>query len=269
VVFELDERYAPLLRSAGLASVGALFDVDLTPWRDIEERQNFAIDVIAADRVYRFHLKRDRYRLRHGGVLDELCGVKLLASAGLASVPVVAAGKDSEGRGALLTAELYGFTAADVRLRRGDLFESMLQITAQAAARMHRAKLQHSDLYLNHFYISEKDPSSVRLIDAARVRRGPWLFRRRRLVKDLGQFLFSTLEHGIDAETHRRWLDAWSAASGIDWVPLRPKIDERVRKIVRHDESLRRSRPLRNIRLPQGRMNERRADAVGPGVLAL
>jgi hypothetical protein len=271
VTFELDERYGPLLRSAGLGTAAALFDVELRPWRDIEERQNFAIDVAAADRVYRFHLKRDRFPTKRGGVLDELRGVRQMASAGVASVTVVAAGTDAEGRGALLTAELDGFVAADTLLRQGTPFASMLKATADIAGRLHRASLHHRDLYLNHFYLGDRAEAgmSVRLIDAARVGRGGWLTRKWWIVKDLGQFLFSTIEHDVDDDTRTRWLDAWTAVSGIDWRPLRPAIDARVRKIVRHEVSIRQNKPTRNVPLPAGRMNERVASVAGPGVLLM
>jgi hypothetical protein len=108
-------------------------------------------------------------------------------------------------------------------------------------------------LYLCHFFVKTAGGDlELRLIDAARVRPLPWLFRQRWIVKDLAQFWYSAKQLGIIDDQLIRWLGRYT-----DNVPkLAPPlgaIEGKVRWIAQHDQKLDQSQPNRNISIPPTR----------------
>ena len=239
-----------LLDRVGIASADALFvDPRIVVWRDLEERQNGTLDFTKPDgSAGRLHIKRDKHR-HSNPVATEAQGVGLLNAAGIRSTPLVAWGSLADGRSCLLTEQLYGHQSADRCLETGLIFDQIFESTCKICAMLHGAGLHHRDLYLNHFYIDQSDRSSIALIDAARVKRLPMFFASRWIVKDLAQFLFSTLEYAT--QTQR---DAWlcrycELVKRSDVETLRPRVSRKAAWIERHDQKLRAAKPKRNLRL--------------------
>lgn len=217
-------------------------DARIHVWRDIRERQNATLDLPEAGRL---HVKRLRPPTG-GEVFREVGGVRLLESAGIPSVPLVAWGVGKDRSGVLVTRDLAGFTPADRLLQEGRTFDDLVEPTVNVAARLHRAGLHHRDLYLCHFLSREGE---IRLIDAARVRKMPWLTRRRWIVKDLAQFRYSGLEAGVGEEDLDAWLRLW--AEHVDTRPhrWRDAVRRKTDRIARHDLHLRQRQPERRTSL--------------------
>ena len=242
------------LEVAGLAEVAAWFaDERVKVWRDIRERQNATLDLHDGTRL---HVKR--LRPPHGRELAaEVNGIRLLESAGIATVPLVAWGVSDDGGGVLVTRDLKGFTPADALLEGGRPFADLLALTADVAARLHGAGLHHRDLYPCHFLLD--DAGDVRLIDAARVQKLPRLTRRRWVVKDLAQFRYGASRAGVATADLDAWLVRWSGGVGksrMRW--LRMSVVRKARRIAKHDDRLRDREPGRDVSL-------RTADATGRG----
>jgi heptose I phosphotransferase len=67
----------------------------------------------------------------------------------------------------------------------------MIAQTASIARSMHASRLHHQDFYLGHLMESERNPSSLYVIDLGRVRsHAPW-FAKRWITKDLAQLNYS------------------------------------------------------------------------------
>lgn len=246
--FRVEAAFVPLLQQAGLNDGMSVFDhPDIQVWRDIPERQNCLLDI--AD--HRLHIKRDKPG--HASSHLEAAGLKLLQQAQIPTTPLVAHGQLHDGRGFLITEDLDDCEDAEQLVRRGTAFEKLLSPTAALAARLHRVKLHHRDLYLCHFFANvHSDPVDVRLIDAARVRRIPWLFSSRWIVKDLAQFIFSLKSLNIPETQQERWLSEYAQATGQPLSPRRRRaITAKVNWIERHDAKLRRSQPNRNVSIPK------------------
>lgn len=233
-------HWAPILRSARLDTVNAwLADERVSVWRDIRERQNGTIELGGL----RFHVKR--LRPPHGGEVEsEVAGIGLLEAAGIPTVPLVAWGETAGGAGVVVTHDLAGFSPADQLVSGGQPFARFLEPTATLAAKLHSAGLHHRDLYLCHFLFNDTD--EARLIDAARVRRLPWLSRRRWVVKDLAQFRYSAREAGAKEQELDRWLEIWLRQMGIaEAQRWRAAVLRKVAAIARHDRNLAVSSPER------------------------
>lgn len=244
--WQIEETWRPALEAAGLSTLEAwLVDGRITVWRDMRERQNGVLDL---EGIGRFHVKRI-HAPRGGEVLAEVAGVRLLESAGIASVPLVAWGVTGGGQGVLVTSDLAGFRPADERMAAGDAFGRFAEKTAEVAGRLHAAGLHHRDLYLCHFLFDEA--GEVRLIDAARVRKLPWLRRRRWIVKDLAQFRYSALQAGVGEAELEGWLSRWAERASTHPSRWDAAVKRKSAWIARHDKFLARTQPERYASVPR------------------
>lgn len=236
--------------SLGLSSPAAFFDDRrIRVWRDLPERQNATLDYTStAGRPIRLHIKRDKRRSRSRSI-DEAAGLQRLARAEIPCPTLVAAGELPDRRSVVVTLDLAGCVAADVAIRNGLPFSAILEPTATLAAKLHAAGLHHRDLYLPHFFVNPDSPAEVFLIDAARVRPLPRILRRRWVVKDLAQFLYSTITHveTITDDQRDAWLAVYESKIGGRIDSIRNAIDSKVAAIARHDRALRRKQPTRNV----------------------
>jgi hypothetical protein len=253
--FNAAPRYQSMLRELGL-DANALFDhPDIHVWRKLADRENGTLDADLADgRHVRLHIKR--YAPARGlntTAEEESLGIRALEIEGIPTVPLVGWGKLIDGRSFLITEDLTGYRDAEKAVGEGLAFESILEATADLAAKLHRVGLHHRDLYLCHFFVKATDPSDIRLIDAARVKRLPgWLTRRRWIVKDLAQFWFSTISLPITDEQRQRWLQRYASQRGdVSSASLQRSIERKVAIIARHDGKLRVKQKHRNISIPQ------------------
>lgn len=232
-------------------------DPRIVPWRSIAERQNCTLDVSMPDgRGVRLHVKRCYpVRGRETPAEAERRGIELLERAGIGTTPLVGHGRLADGRSFIITEDLAGFRAGDRWVADRETFERVLGPTAELAAKLHNAGLHHRDLYLCHFFIKENAGAvELRLIDAARVKRLPGLFFRRRwVVKDLAQFWYSTFARGVSDEQRGRWLVRYGEARGIGGLGrLRTSVERKAARIARHDARLEGGQPGRNVSIPGG-----------------
>lgn len=242
------------MRQIGLDAEAVFSHPDIQVWRSIPERENCTLDAALDGREIRLHIKRYRAtRSSKDAAEAEVSGIELLRSHDIPTVPLVGWGKLADGRSFVITEDLKDFRAADKAIAGGLPFDRLIEATADLAARLHASGLHHRDLYLCHFFVKTGgDDLDLRLIDAARVRQLPWLFRQRWIVKDLAQFWYSAKKLGIVEDQLIRWLGRYT-----DKVPkLAPPlgaIEGKVRWIAHHDQKLARSQPNRNISIPQPR----------------
>lgn len=244
------------LDALGLTPEGVFTDPRIVVWRDVTERQNCTLDVPGeGGRAVRLHVKRYRATGGRGSPAgEEVAGIRLLEGAGVPTVPLVAWGELPDGRSFVITEDLAGFRPADKLIAEGVAFEELLGPTADLAARLHNEGLHHRDLYLCHFFVRlPKDGAGLelRLIDAARVRALPRLLTRRRwIVKDLGQFWYSTQALPITEEQRERWLARYTEERRGAWREgLGGAVRRKARAIARHDANLKVSQPKRNVSL--------------------
>jgi hypothetical protein len=253
--FAVVAEHRELLREAGLLTAEEVFnDPRLRIWRDLDERDNGTLDFHnAAGQVVRLHVKRDKISRRPDPVDDEAHGIMLLERKGISGAPLVASGRVADGRSFVITLNLEGYVSGDRLVESGRSFDDILSPTLDVTTRLHRAGLHHRDLYLNHFYIrtggDDKQPA-VRLIDAGRVKALPFFFRRRWIVKDVAQFIFSLGQAGVAREKQEAWLSRYSAACRDYKLPA--SVWGKVKSIAKHDKALNVRDPSRNVRLMDG-----------------
>lgn len=229
-----DEWKQPLA-DQGFTTAEAFFeDERILAWRTLPERDNAILDLPGQPRL---HIKRF---CKGGYVQPELAGIQLLKAADIPTLEVVA-WVDLGGRGLLVTRDLTGLSPADALLRsapscerRRTSFERLLAPTARVAATLHRANLHHRDLYLCHFLL-RPDGGDCHLIDAARVRRLPWLTRRRWIVKDLAQFVYSAHKARVPTDQIDAWLERWAKGYGTDLAKWRRAISSKALVIAAKD----------------------------------
>lgn len=262
--YRAEPAYAAALKKAGLVDGMSVFEhPKIEVWRSITERENCVLDTDDG----RFHIKRNKKG--HGGVDEEAAAIRLLMNASLPTVPLAAAGRLNDGRGFLITADLAGYEDADIAVKNGLPFEKILSATAELAGRLHKSELHHRDLYLCHFYVrvgatymspettGDAPPGDMyvaptkteaRLMDAGRVRPLPKWFRRRWLVKDVAQFVYSARNQDIPEAQLDEWFRQYTAAGGaaVD-ASFRKAVDAKVAAIGRHDRALRKRQPTRNV----------------------
>ena len=261
--YGVERQWQPVLPGLGLGSSDDVFNNSkIQVWRSIPERENGVLDATIPDgRQVRLHVKRyHRQRTGRGGWRTpgqtEAEAIFLLQRAKIPTVPLVAWGWLPDRRSFIISEDLEGYEAADKLVERGTPFERVLEPIATLAGDLHRAGLHHRDLYLCHFFVKLGDGGStdVRLIDAARVRPLPRLFRKRWIVKDLAQLWYSTLSLSAITDAQReRVLQIYAEKTGASVPALRPAIERKTRWIAEHDAKLREKQPDRNVSIPAGR----------------
>jgi hypothetical protein len=248
--FNVLPQYQPLMRIVGLDAEAVFTHPHIVAWRKLPDRENCTLDAERDGQAVRLHIKRYPVATTLAG--DEVNAIELLRRASIATIPLVGWGKLADGRSFVISEDLAGYRDAEKLVAAGTPFESLLQPTADLAARLHAAGLHHRDLYLCHFFAREDHPADIRLIDVARVRRLPRFFARRWIVKDLAQFIYSTTSLPISDDQRTRWLTRYVAQRKIDLPSgLRRAIDRKVRWIARDDARTRRTQPTRNVSIPQ------------------
>ena len=271
VALHFHPHYQPVARRLGLDLDTVFTHPQIQVWRSIADRQNGFLDFEDDDGVRRrWHVKR------YSGVAGttpaerEVRGIELLAGRGIPTVPLVAWGVARDGRSVVIIDDLAEHRPCDKLLFTGMAYAPVLEPTADLAAKLHSAGLHHRDMYLCHFFTRPAGKGGgldLRLIDCARVKPLPKLFRRRWVVKDLAQYWYSSLKHKQITNADRlRWLERYAAQSGVtDVAGLRKSILRKVAWIARHDRKLNASQPDRNVSIPtispDGTANVRLADA--------
>lgn len=251
--FHIDPEFQPLAREIGL-DADAIFTHELIkPWRVLNDRENCTLDYDAMDGSHvRWHVKR--FPASNGKAADaEVQGVRLLNDAQIPTIRLVGWGKDNAGRAFVISQDLEGFRDSEKLVLDGLDFLDLLPESAALVAKLHNAGLHHRDLYLCHIF-SRVRPSTthMRLIDVTRVKKLPWLFRRRWIVKDLAQFHFSLTKLSVDEFLRGKWMFEYCKARGIrhgKW--LYGSVIRKANWIAKHDAKLRKDQPTRNISIPQ------------------
>jgi len=254
--FFVSPEFQPPVRQAGIDAESIFNDDRILPWRTLPDRQNCTLDVDLPNGIHiRWHVKRYlASRRAMTAVRDEVAGHRALVDAGIPTAAMVGYGTLSDGRGFVIFDDLAGYRPLDKMIERGTPFQELLAATADLAAKLHRADLHHRDLYLCHF-MGRTIGSAIdlKLIDTARVKRLPGVLTRGRwIIKDLAQFWYSTLRLPVTDEQRSAWLDRYAISRGIvSAVPLRSRIERKVRSIARHDARLHQTRPERDVSIPE------------------
>jgi hypothetical protein len=238
------------MRVLGLDAHTMFEHADIRCWRKLPDRENCTLDADLPDGTHvRLHVKR---YASAGAAQPEVRGYELLVQAEIPTAPLVGWGSWNS-RSFVVFDDLTGFSPADKLVERGTPFEILLGATADMAAALHNAGLHHRDLYLCHFMARAiGDRVELRLIDTARVKRLPGLLTRRRwIVKDLAQFWYSTLKLPVTDAQRSRWLERYTERAKADAGSLRRSIERKSRSIARHDARLHRSRPERDVSIPE------------------
>jgi hypothetical protein len=279
-IFRIAPQYQPVARLLGLDIDTIFTHPQVQVWRSIADRENGLLDFEDEDgRPRRWHVKRYTAVGGRGPTPAEVevRGIELLAGRGIPTVPLVGWGVAGDGRSVVLIDDLADHRPSDKLLFGGMPYEPLLEPTADLAARLHSAGLHHRDLYLCHFFtkppaaVGIGAPPDLRLIDCARVKPLPRLFRRRWVVKDLAQYWYSSLRHEQITDADRlRWLNRYAQQAGVSDVDgLRRSILRKVAWIARHDARLNRAQPKRNVSIPtispDGTPNIRLADSEAEG----
>ena len=249
--FQVDPHYQPIMRQIGLDAEAVFSHPDIKVWRSIPERENCTLDAKLDGREIRLHIKRYVATRRSQTPADEEArGIGLLNQFEIPTVPLVGWGRVADGRSFVITEDLKDFRAADKAIAAGLPFDQLIEPTADLTAKLHGSGLHHRDLYLCHFFVKTAGGDlELRLIDAARVRALPWLFRQRWIVKDLAQFWYSAKQLGIVDHQLIRWLGRYTDKAGKLAPPL-GAIEGKVNWIAQHDQKLNRAQPKRNISIP-------------------
>jgi Lipopolysaccharide kinase (Kdo/WaaP) family len=257
--FRVSPQYQPLMRQLGLDAESVFDHPQVKAWRRLPDRQNCTLDYAdESGAAQRLHIKRYAAVSKPRTPADEeVRGHRYLAYEKIPTAELVGYGRLADRRSFVIFADLAGFTPADKLIAAGTPFDCLRDVTADLAARLHRTGLHHRDLYLCHFMVKLMEGDSaaapeVRLIDAARVRPIGNVFTRHRwMIKDLAQFWYSTLQLPIGDDSRTAWLQRYAEQRGLPSpVNLRPPIESKVRRIMRHDAKLNRLHPTRNISIP-------------------
>ena len=251
--FHVLPQYQPIMRAVGLDAEAVFDHPDIVAWRKLPDRENCTLDAEHDGRPIRLHIKR--YLTSATAAADEVKAIELLRDADIPTVPLVGHGRLADGRSFVITEDLAGYRDAEKMVAAGTPFESLLEPTADLAARLHEAGLHHRDLYLCHFFakIDEAGVADVKLIDAARVARMTnFVTRWRWVIKDLAQFWYSTTTlPAITDEQRDRWLARYADRREICWLRrLRVAIHAKSNAIARHDAKLKQKQPTRNVSIP-------------------
>lgn len=253
--FRASPEYQPVLHALGLSAEAVFTHPKIKVWRSIPERQNCTLDGTRPDgSPIRLHIKR--YQPARGFTTpadDEARGIRALQIEHIPTAPLVGWGKLVDGRSFVITEDLTGYRPADNLIKEGFAFETLLNLTADLAAKLHQGGLHHRDLYLCHFFIRQDVKQlDVKLIDAARVKRLPgWPFRNRWIVKDLAQFHYSATRLSITAKRLAMWLARYAEQRGLEsTASLARAIERKSKWIETHDAKLNQKQPTRNVSIP-------------------
>ena len=246
--FRVGPTYQPLMRMLGLDAESVFDHSDIKVWRKLPDRENCTLDADLPDgRHIRLHIKR---YVAANTASPEVQGQQLLVDQAIPTAPLVGWGIHA-GQSFTIFDDLAGYTPADKLLEAGTPFNTILDSTAALAARLHKSGLHHRDLYLCHFMVKLGDAApDLKLIDTARVRRLPgFLTRRRWIVKDIAQLIYSTHAHAISDAQRSAWLDAYAKHGGTPGIEAAAQ--RKVRAIARHDARINARRPERNVSIPR------------------
>jgi hypothetical protein len=261
-VLHVAPQFQPIMRIVGLDAETIFTHPKVVAWRKLPDRENCTLDGEIDGEKFRLHIKR--YFAAPGfrtPAEEEVEALRALQIEQIPTLTLVGWGMLKDRRSFVITADLAGYQAADKLIEAGRPFESLLEPTADLAAKLHKSGLHHRDLYLCHFFARADGAQDVRLIDAARVARLGGIFSRGRwIVKDLAQFWYSTTQlkgtlanaSEVSDEQRERWLARYAQQRGIEVTPrLRKAIARKVRAIGKHDANLKQSQPTRNVSIPQ------------------
>jgi hypothetical protein len=249
-MMQIDPNWQPVFRELGI-DADAVFDHPLIkPWRTVDGRENCLLDATLQDgRQVRLHIKRYDSSV---GARNDVAGIQLLNRHEIPTVQLVAWGALDEKKSFVITNDLAGYKDAEKMLAAGEAsFDQLLEPTARLAAKLHRARLHHRDLYLCHFFARVDNPNDVKLIDVSRVKELPRFFSRRWIVKDLAQFWYSTMPLPVSDEQRAGWLEEYLRRKEADMASLKHSVERKAAWIARHDRSLKQRRPARNISIPE------------------
>ncbi len=246
----------PIFREVGLDAQAIFEDPRIVAWRKLPDRENCTLDArLRNGREIRWHIKRYATAAGPQAPADaDVAGHKLLEDRQIPTASLVGWGRLSDGRSFVIFEDLAGYLPADKLIESGVPFDSILEPTANLAARLHQAGLHHRDLYLCHFMAKvDSVGTDLKLIDTARVRQLPGFFTRRRwIIKDLAQFWYSTLKLPITDAQRDAWLQRYAGQRGLPTgATLRPSIIRKSNQIARHDVALNRKQPTRNVSIPR------------------
>jgi Lipopolysaccharide kinase (Kdo/WaaP) family len=254
-LLHVSQSFQPIFRELGIDAETVFDHPQIVVWRKLADRENCTLDATLDDgRKIRWHVKR--YPASRGATTpaeNEVEGLRLLESARIPTMTLVAWGRTEDGRSFLITENLAGYEPADKILAGGFPFDRLLNATADLAASLHNAGLHHRDLYLCHFFVlPEEQTVDARLIDVARVKRLPgWLTRKRWIVKDLSQLWYSTVSLPVTDEQRDAWLKRYMEKRGENgFDAMKRAIEKKVAWIGKHDAKLRKKQPGRNVSIP-------------------
>ena len=252
---------APAFRAAWPADPRATFEamLQLEPTGDFHEKQGRSTGrylfpgpdgptPVYVKKYRRLPLVQRLFgRLRHFPGPLELAQMERVAALGIAVPEPVAAGADrrhSTCRSFLAIRELTGFVplhlalppllaqASTVELRAQR--KALARRIAEIARRLHAANLYHRDLYLCHFFVrfdeQAADGFELALIDFTRLLRSS---RRRWLVKDLAQLLFSADLRCLSRTDKLRCAKAYFGLKQLD-APAKRLLREVMHKAERY-----------------------------------
>jgi heptose I phosphotransferase len=253
--FQIASPFQPTAARLGVDGESIYRHPAITIWRSIADRENGYLDFTDdGGHPRRWHVKRYSAVRGQTPAEREVRGIELLRDRGIATVPLVAWGVAADRRSFVLIDDLADHRPCDRLLYGGLPYEPMLTPTADLAARLHAAGLHHRDLYLCHFFAKPEAGTlaNLRLIDCARVKALPRLFRQRWVVKDLAQYWYSTFKHPQVSDEHRqRWFDRYATQAAVaNPAALLRAVLAKVAWIARHDAKLNRDQPDRNVSIP-------------------
>ncbi|QDT36164.1 lipopolysaccharide kinase InaA family protein [Stratiformator vulcanicus] len=221
--FWMNPEFAEVLVDAELDSFAALIDTDAgEAMRLLGHRENWRLTLNSTDGQFNAYLKKHRQQsisriataylggLHPSPAAYEATMNRIVSEAGIPTMNVIAYGSrvlsNGTTEGVFLSEELKGFEQLDLFLeerfqaegdRKSPAFHRLIDRVADVAGRFHQAGFNHRDFYTCHFFVREREEHhaevdfDVHLIDLQRVQHWPSLLRRRWIVKDLGQFIYS------------------------------------------------------------------------------
>jgi len=223
------------LARAGIETVADVLRKSETV-RDLPDRSNHVLRVGEAT----FHVKRSRRR----GPSREAAAIALAAAAGVPTAAIAFQGR-AKAEGALVgTLDLAPARPLDDLLREGALFplarDAAFRSLAEATAALHRGRLHHHDLYLNHVFV---DPTGSRpgvtIIDLERATTHHGLLGRA-VVKDLAAIESSVPDGVLSCEGRARFLAHYLRSRHF---PVRSLLGPLLRRVVRKAARIRRHLP--------------------------